>query len=152
MRDTNPWFSSMHTCTPSTCTKWTSWDFLEEMEDKLGDTIMICGDFNTSSSLWDRHGTIQQECVLEEVPSNALFTPVSSATPTHLCAWQGDTDSTINQVLVYKRQASWTCAGTLTSQGVDHLPVVFNLQKPGNEPRWKPNICSSMASHTQVCC
>ena len=36
---------------PSTCITGASWDFLEEMEDELGDTIMICGDFNERSSL-----------------------------------------------------------------------------------------------------
>ena len=44
---------------PSTCITGASWDFLEEMEDELGDTIMICGDFNaryrvtqTVQSIW----------------------------------------------------------------------------------------------------
>ena len=31
---------------PSTCTTGASWDFLEEIEDKLGGTLMICSDFN----------------------------------------------------------------------------------------------------------
>ena len=40
-----------------TCITGTRWQFLEEMEDKLGDTIMICCIFNGLSSLLDRHGT-----------------------------------------------------------------------------------------------
>ena len=50
---------------PSTCITGASCDFLEEMEDKLGDTIMICGDFNTRPSLRDQHGTNQQGRALE---------------------------------------------------------------------------------------
>ena len=42
---------------PSTCIAGASWIFLEEMEDVLGDTIMICGDFNARSGLWDQHRT-----------------------------------------------------------------------------------------------
>ena len=63
---------------PSTCITGASWDFLEEMEDELGDTIMICGDFNARSSLWDQHGTNQQGCALEAALSDVLFTPVST--------------------------------------------------------------------------
>ena len=66
----------------STCITGASWDFLEEMEDELGGMIMICGDFNARSSLWDQHGTNQQECALEAALSDVLFTPVSTASPT----------------------------------------------------------------------
>ena len=41
---------------PSTCITRASWDFLEEMEDELGDTIIICGDFSARLSLWVQHG------------------------------------------------------------------------------------------------
>ena len=68
---------------PPTCITRASWDFLEEMEDELGDTIMIFGDFNARSSLWDQHVTNQQGCVLEAALSDVLFTPVSTASPTH---------------------------------------------------------------------
>ena len=64
---------------PSTCITGASWDFREEMED----IIMICGDFNARSSLWDQHGTNQQGCSLESALSDVLFTPVSTASPTH---------------------------------------------------------------------
>ena len=59
---------------PFTCITGAGWDFLEQMEDKLGDTIMICGDFNARSSLWDQHGTKQQGCALEAALSDVLFT------------------------------------------------------------------------------
>ena len=36
---------------PSTCFTEASWDFLGEMEDELGDTIMVCRDFNAWSSV-----------------------------------------------------------------------------------------------------
>ena len=82
MRDTKPLiliFVYMH---PSTCTTGASWDFVEEMDEKLGDNI-ICGDFNIRSSLWDQLGTNQQECALEKACGDVLFTPVSTASPTH---------------------------------------------------------------------
>ena len=66
---------------PSNCITGASWDFLGEMEDELGDTIMICGDFNARPSLWDQHGTNQQGCALEKMFSDVLFTPVSEKTP-----------------------------------------------------------------------
>ena len=123
---------------PTTCITKTSWNFLEEMEDELGDTIMMCGDLNARSSLWDQNGTNQQGCALEDALSDVLFTPVTSANPTHPGTRQGDTDSTIDLALVSPKLAPWTHAETLASHGSDHLPVVFSLQKPGIEPRRKP--------------
>ena len=122
---------------PSTCITGASWDFLEEMEDELGDTIMICGDFNARSSLWDQHGTNQQGCALEAALSDVLFTPVSTASPTHPGTRQGDTDSTIDLALVSPKLVPWTRAENLASHGSDHLPVVFSLQKPGIEQKRK---------------
>ena len=122
---------------PSTCITGASWDFLEEMEDEVGDTIMICSDFNARSSLLDQHGTNQQGCALEAALSGVLFTPVSTASPTHPGTRQGDTDSTIDLALVSPKLAPWTRAETLASHGNDHLPVVFSLQKPGTEQRRK---------------
>ena len=121
----------------STCTSGASWDFLEEMEDELGDTIMICGDSNARSSLWDRHGTNQQGCALKAALSDVLFTPVPTANPTHPGTRQGDTYSTIDQALVSPQLAPWTLAETNASHGSDHLPVVFSPQKPGIEQRRK---------------
>ena len=123
---------------PSTYNAGASWDFLEEMEDKLGDTIIICSDFNARSSLWDQHGTNQQGCALEEALSDVLFTPVSTASPALPGTRQGDTDSTIDLALVFPRLAQWTRWEPIASHGSDHLPVVFSLQKPGIEPRRKP--------------
>ena len=80
------------------------------MEDELGDTIMICGDFNARSSLWDQHGTNQQGCALEAALSDVLFTPVSTASPTHPGTRQGDTDSTIDLTLVSPKLVPWTRA------------------------------------------
>ena len=78
---------------PSTCITGASWDFLEKMEDELGDTILICGDFTARSSLWYQHGTNQQGCALEAALSDVLFTPVSRANPTHPGTRQGDTQT-----------------------------------------------------------
>ena len=63
---------------------------------ELGDTIMICGDFNARASLWDQHGTNQHECALEAALSDVLFTPASTAGPTQPGTRHGDTDSTID--------------------------------------------------------
>ena len=98
---------------------------------------MICGDSNAWSNLWDQHGTNQQGCVLEEALSDVLFTPVSTASPTHPGTRQGDTGSTIDLALVSPKLAPWTHAKTLASHESDHLPVVFSLQKPGIEQRRK---------------
>ena len=135
---------------PSTCITGASWDFLEEMEDELGDTIMICGDFNARSSLWDQHGTNQQGCALEAALSDVLFTPVTTASPTHPGTRQGDTDRTIDLALVSPKLVPWTRAETLASHGSDHLPAVFRnqgLSKDGNS-----NICFSMVSLTWALC
>ena len=122
---------------PSTCITGASWDFLEEMEDELGDTIMISGDFNARSSLWDQHGTNQQGCPLEAALSDVLFTPVTRASPTHPGTRQGDTDSAIDLALVSPKLVPWTRAETLALHGSDHLLAVFSLQKPGIEQRRK---------------
>ena len=108
---------------PTTCIAGASWDFLEEMADKLGGTIMMCGDFNARSSLWAQHGTYQQGCALEAALLDVLFTPVSTASPTHPGTRQGDTDSTIGQALVSPKLVPWTCAETLASHRSDHLCV-----------------------------
>ena len=97
------------------------------------ETIIICGDFNARSSLWDQHGTNQQRCVLEAALSDVLFTPVTTSSPTHPGMRQGDTDL----ALVSPKLVPWTHAETLASHGSDHLPVVFSLQKPGIEQRRK---------------
>ena len=120
-----------------TCITRASWDFLEQMEDELGDTIMIYGDFNARSSLQDQHGTNQQGCALEAALSDVIFTPVSTASPTHPGTRQGDTDSTIDLALVSPKLVPWTRAETFASHGSDHLPVVFSLQNPGIEQRRK---------------
>ena len=83
------------------------------MEDELADTIMIYGNFNARSRLWDQHGTNQQGCALEAALSDDLFSPASTASPTHLVAQQGDTDSTIDLALVSPRLAPWTRAEAL---------------------------------------
>ena len=101
---------------PSTCITGASCDFLYEMEDELEDTIMICSDFNTQSSLRDQHGTNQHGCSLEEALSDILFTPVSTARSTHPGARQGDTDITIDLKVVSPKLAPWTCAETLASR------------------------------------
>ena len=107
---------------PSTCIAGASWYFLEEIEDELGDTIMICGDFNVRSSLWDQTSIGQQGCALEAALSDVLFTPVTTASPTHPGTRQGDTDSTIDPALVSPKLAPWTRAETLASHVSDHPP------------------------------
>ena len=107
---------------PSTCITGASWNFPEEMEDELGDTIMIFGDFNARSSPWDQHVTNQQGCVLEAALSDVLFTPLSTASPTHPGTRQGDTDSTIDLALVSPKFVPWTRAETLASHRSDQLP------------------------------
>ena len=98
---------------------------------------MICGDFNARSSLWDQHGTNQQGCALEAALSDVLFTPVTTASPTHHGTRQSDTDSTIDLALVSPKLVPWTRAETLASHGSDHLHVVFSQQKPGIEQKRK---------------
>ena len=107
---------------------------------------MIFSDFNARSSLWDQHVTNQQGCVLEAALSDVLFTPVSTASPTHPGTRQGDTDSTIDLALVSPKLVPWTRAETLASHRSDHLPVVFSQQKPGIEHKRKLHIRSSMVS------
>ena len=87
--------------------------------------------------LWDQHDTNQQGCALETALSGVLFTPVTTANPTHPGMQQGGTDSTIDLALVSPKLVPWTRSETLASHGSDHLPVVFSLQKPGIEPRRK---------------
>ena len=72
---------------------------------------------------------------MEEALRDVLVTPVSTASPTHPGAREGDTDSTIDLALESPRLAPWTRAETLPPYGSDHLPIVFSLQKKGIEPR-----------------
>ena len=97
---------------------------------------MICGDFNARSSLWDQHGTNQQGCALEAALSDVLFTPVTTASPTH----------PVHDRVTQTVQSIWHwCPQSLhhgrvqklASHGSDHLPVVFSLQTPGVGPRRK---------------
>ena len=64
----------------SICTAGASWDFLEQMGDELGDTIMICGDFNarsmhgidmalTRKSMRERkHSAVSFSCLCQHQP------------------------------------------------------------------------------------
>ena len=97
---------------PSTYITGANWD-LEKMEDELGDTIMICGDFNARSRLWDQHATNQQGCALEAALSDVLFTLVSTSSPTRPCTRRGDIDRTIDLTLVSPKLAPWTRAEIL---------------------------------------
>ena len=81
--------------------------------------------------------TWHQPCALEAALSDVLFTPVTTASPTHPGTRQGDTDSTIDLALVSPKLVPWTRAETLASHGSGHLPVVFSLQKPGIEQKRK---------------
>ena len=75
---------------------------------------------------------------------------MSTASPTHPGTRQSDTGSTIDLALVFQRLIQWTRAETLTSHESDHLPVVFSLQKPGIEPRRKPQYPFKYVRHRYV--
>ena len=95
-------------------------------------------------------GTNQQRCRLEEALSDVLFSPVSTARPTHPGARQGDTDRTLDLALVSPRLAPWTRAETLRSHRRGKILVVFSLQKPGDEPRWKPQYTFKYGNSDKV--
>jgi endonuclease/exonuclease/phosphatase family metal-dependent hydrolase len=68
---------------PSTASTKGSRDFLEEI-DQLGDAIVMCGDFNARSSMWDQQGNNPQGKALEEALGDVMFDPVTTLLPTHL--------------------------------------------------------------------
>ena len=115
---------------PSKCTNKADWGFLEEIEDELGDAIIMCGDFNARSQMWDSQGTNPQGRALEDKLVEILCDPFATAMPTHLGTRPGDTDSTIDLALVSPKLTPSINAQTLASHGSDHLPVAFSLQKP----------------------
>ena len=41
---------------PATVSTEASWDFLEQLEDELGDPTVMCGDLNARSSMWNQQG------------------------------------------------------------------------------------------------
>ena len=111
---------------------------------------MICSDFNARSNLCDLQGTNQQGCSLEEALSDVLFSPVSTARPTHPGARQRDTDRTLDLALVSPRLAPLTRAETLASHRRGKILVVFSLQKPGNEQRRKPQYTFKYSNSDKV--
>ena len=120
---------------PGTHKTKASWEFLEEMEDQLGDTIMICGDLNARSRTWDTQGTNPQGTALDEALQDCLLSVLATTTPTHQATRAGDTDSTIDLALISPRLTAWAKAETLGPHESDHLPVVFSLQKPAQQQR-----------------
>ena len=69
----------IHPSTASTCNR--SWDFLEEIEDQLVDTIVMCGDFNATSS---KQGNNPQGNALDETLGDVMFNQVTTLLPTRL--------------------------------------------------------------------
>ena len=116
-----------------------SWEFLEEIEDEFGDTIVVCGDFNARSKIWDTQGTNPQGLALEAALQESLLEPLATQTPTHLASRPGDSDSTIDLALISPRLITWLSAHTLGFHGSDHLPVVLGLQKPTHKQCVRPH-------------
>ena len=71
----------IHPGTPSTKA---SWDFLEQIKDELGDSTVMCGDFNPRPSMQDQQGNKAQEKGLEEAMGDVIFNPVTTPLPTYL--------------------------------------------------------------------
>ena len=115
-----------------------SWEFLEEIEDEFGDTIVVCGDLNARSNIWDTQGTNPQGRALEAALQEILLEPLATQTPTHLATRPGDADSTIDLALISPRLITWTRAHTLGPHDSDHLPVVLSLQKPAQSQCTRP--------------
>ena len=69
---------------PDTVSTKASLDFLEQLEDKLGDVIVMYGDFSARSGMWDQQGNNPQGKALEEALGNVIFTPVTTPLPTRL--------------------------------------------------------------------
>ena len=97
-KDTKVWPKSVPTYTQAASTK-ASLDFLEQIEDELGDTIVTSGDFNARSRMRDQQGNNSQGKALEEALGDVVFNPVITLLPTRLGS-QGDTGSTTDLALV----------------------------------------------------
>ena len=109
-----------------------SWEFLEEIEDEFGDTIVVCGDFNARSKIWDTQGTNPQGLALEAALQESLLEPLATQTPTHLASRPGDSDSTIDLALISPRLITWLSAHTLGFHGSDQWCSVYYSQLRSN--------------------
>ena len=57
-------------------------DFLEQLEDKLGDVIVMYGDFSARSGMWDQQGNNPQGKVLEQALGDVIFNPATTPVTT----------------------------------------------------------------------
>ena len=112
-----------------------------ELEDQLGDTIILCGDLNARSNMWDAEGTNRQGLALEGMLEEVVFNTLTTPTPTRLATRPGDSDSTIDIALISPRLSPWMTAETLAPHGSDHVPVVFSLLKPQTQNKTRTPKC-----------
>ena len=126
------------------------WEFLDELEDKLGNTIILCGDLNARSSSWDAEGTNRQGLALEDWLEEVVLKPLTTPTPTRLATRPGDSDSTIDIALISPSLTPWMAAETLASHGSDHMPVVFSLIKPPKQNKTSKTKCPFQYPRSQT--
>ena len=62
----------------------TSWDFLEQIEDEIGDTTVMRCDFSARPRMWDQQGNNPQGKALEEALGDVIFNPATTPLPTRL--------------------------------------------------------------------
>ena len=111
------------------------WDFIQDIENEFGDTVIICGDLNARANMWDDQGTNPQGTALEDALQSCQSIHIAPSTPTHIGARQGDSDSTIDLALISPRLKAWANIESLEPHGSDHLPVVLSLQMPAQQPK-----------------
>ncbi|NQZ78185.1 MAG: endonuclease/exonuclease/phosphatase family protein, partial [Ekhidna sp.] len=127
---------------PGAHTSKADWSFLEEIENELGDSTILCGDLNARSKIWDQQGTNSQGLALEEMIGDILLSPLAPQSPTHMGTRQGDSDTVIDISLISQKFVATMTAEALLPHGSDHNPVVFSLQKPNKtiEPKLKDSF------------
>ena len=90
---------------PGTASTKTNWDFLEQIEDKTGDTTVTCSDLSARSGMCDQQGNNPQRKSLAETLGDVIFIPATTPVPTRVASRQGDKDSTTDLSLVSPRIA-----------------------------------------------
>lgn len=121
-----------------------SLESLEEVVGVLDDNVILCGDFNSHSSLWGSSRTDLNGLVVEEFIDNHCLVCINNGEGTRYNSMQ-NTEAALDLTLVSSEIAGLSTWNVIkyTTIGSDHYPVVTKIgmegyyEKGKKIPRWK---------------
>ena len=106
------------------------WTFLEEL-GKLGERVIIMGDFNARSHTWGNITENPQGKALDQALDEGIFTNMNVSVMTRLAQRDGEHDSNIDLTLVKHGAEASVQWRALMYQGSDHLPCSVQIRTTG---------------------